>query len=199
MARKINVKLILELRSAGLSRNAIAATRHMSKNSVGDVIHIADKRGITFEDVCQLDEDAVYRMFYPDKHAVETLYGQPDYEYVHQELKRVGVTQKLLWQEYQDKCKSDGSIPMGYTKFCQGYGGYIIVNKLTNHLEHKPGDVMEVDWSGPTMNYVEDVYKRQDRSCGDEEHRKDCKRRRSGRCGNRHRFFGFHEYVGTDT
>ena len=155
MARKINVKLILELRSAGLSRNAIAATRHMSKNSVGDVIHIADKRGITFEDVRQLDEDAVYRMFYPDKHAVETLYGQPDYEYVHQELKRVGVTQKLLWQEYQDKCKSDGSIPMGYTKFCQGYGGYIIVNKLTNHLEHKPGDVMEVDWSGPTMNYVD--------------------------------------------
>ena len=28
------------------------------------------------------------------------LYEQPDYEYVHQELKRVGVTLKLLWQEY---------------------------------------------------------------------------------------------------
>ena len=32
MANKINVKLILELRKAGLSRNTIAATRHMSKN-----------------------------------------------------------------------------------------------------------------------------------------------------------------------
>ena len=29
MARKINVKLILELRDAGLSRNTIASTRHI--------------------------------------------------------------------------------------------------------------------------------------------------------------------------
>lgn len=36
MAKKINVKLILELRSAGMGRNAIAASRHISKNSVGD-------------------------------------------------------------------------------------------------------------------------------------------------------------------
>ncbi len=33
MAKKINVKLILELRSAGMGRNAIAASRHISKNS----------------------------------------------------------------------------------------------------------------------------------------------------------------------
>lgn len=34
MASKINVKLILELNASGLSRNQIAATRHMSKHSV---------------------------------------------------------------------------------------------------------------------------------------------------------------------
>ena len=58
---------------------------------------------------------------------------------MHQELKRVGVTLKLLWQEYQDQCRAAGSIPMGYTKYCKGYSDYAIVNKLTNHLEHKPG------------------------------------------------------------
>lgn len=155
MARKINVKLILELRKAGLSRNMIAATRHMSKNSVGDVIHISDERGITFDDVSSLDEDAVYRMFYPDKHATENLYHQPDYEYVHKELKRVGVTLKLLWQEYQERCRTEGKLPMGYTKFCNGYSDFTIVNKLTNHLDHKPGAAVEVDWSGPTMSYVD--------------------------------------------
>lgn len=155
MAKKINVKLIMELRNTGLSRNMIATTRSMSKNSVGDVIHIADARGITYNDVSALDEDTVYRMFYPDKFAVETLYMQPDYEYVHQELKRIGVTLKLLWQEYQDKCKNSGNIPMGYTKFCSGYSEYTVVNKLTNHLEHKPGVVTEVDWSGPTMSYID--------------------------------------------
>jgi transposase len=155
MAKKINVKLILELRRNGLSRNAIAATRHISKNSVGDVIHLADQQGITFDDVCSLDEDTVYRMFYPDKYAIETLYEKPNYEYIHQELKRTGVTLKLLWQEYQDQCKSGETIPMGYTKFCHGYSEFTVVNKLTNHLEHKPGVITEVDWSGPTMNYVD--------------------------------------------
>ena len=49
-----------------------------------------------------MDEDTVYHKFYPDKFVLENLYDKPDYEYVHQELKRTGVTLKLLWQEYQD-------------------------------------------------------------------------------------------------
>lgn len=80
MAKKINVKLILELRSAGMGRNAIAASRHISKNSVGDVFHIADRMGISYEDIAQMDEDTVYRKFYPDKFALESLYDKPDYD-----------------------------------------------------------------------------------------------------------------------
>lgn len=38
MTNKINAKLILELKASGLSRNQIAATRHMSKHFVSDVI-----------------------------------------------------------------------------------------------------------------------------------------------------------------
>ncbi len=155
MAKKINVKLILELRGNGMGRNAIARTRHISVNSVGDVFHKADENGISYEDVRDMDEDSVYRMFYPDKFVQESMYARPDYGYVHQELKRVGVTLKLLWQEYQDQCRASGSIPMGYTKYCKGYSDYTIVNKLTNHLEHKPGDAVEVDWSGPVMEYVD--------------------------------------------
>ena len=155
MAKKINVKLILELRGSGMGRNAIARTRHISVNSVGDVFHIADENGISYEDVRNMDEDSVYRMFYPDKFVQESMYARPDYGYVHQELKRVGVTLKLLWQEYQDQCRGSGSIPMGYTKYCKGYSDYTIVTKLTNHLEHKPGDAVEVDWSGPVMEYVD--------------------------------------------
>lgn len=155
MAKKINVKLILELRGNGMGRNAIARTRHISVNSVGDVFHKADENGISYEDVRDMNEDSVYRMFYPDKFVQESMYARPDYGYVHQELKRVGVTRKLLWQEYQDQCRASGSIAMGYTKYCKGYSDYTIVNKLTNHLEHKPGDAVEVDWSGPVMEYVD--------------------------------------------
>ena len=155
MAKKINVKLILELRDAKISRNVIASTRHMSRTSVSDVFHIADKMGISYQDIRLLDEEAVYRMFYPDKHAVENMYQDPEYEQIHTELKRVGVTLKLLWEEYQDKCGAAGTIPMGYTKFCEGYAEYAVKNNLTSHIEHKPGVITEVDWSGPAMSYVD--------------------------------------------
>lgn len=155
MANKIKVKLILELRAAHMSRNSIASTRHMSKNSVSDVLHIADSLHLTFEDIKDKDEEEVYRMFYPDKHAVENMYRVPDYDSIHKELKRVGVTLKLLHQEYCDNCKTNEDIPVGYTKFCDGYADFTIGNKLTNHLLHKPGIITEVDWSGPTMSYVD--------------------------------------------
>lgn len=74
MANKIKVKLILELRAARMSRNTIAATRHMSKNSVSDVFHIPDSLGITIDTVKDMDEEIVYRIFYPDKHAIENMY-----------------------------------------------------------------------------------------------------------------------------
>ena len=118
--QKINVKLILELRDAKMGRNAIASTRHISRNSVSDVFHLADKMGITYQDVRFLDDQQVYRMFYPDKHAVENMYQDPEYEMVHKELKKAGVTLKLLWEEYQDRCKAAGTISMGYTKFWEG-------------------------------------------------------------------------------
>lgn len=82
MANKINVKLILELRNAKISRNTIASTRHMSRNSVSDVFHIADNVGISYQDICTLDEESVYRMFYPEKYATENMYHDPEYESV---------------------------------------------------------------------------------------------------------------------
>ena len=83
------------------------------------------------------------------------MYRDPDYEYVHAELKKVGVTLKLLWNEFKDKCRTENATPMGYTKYCGGYGKHVVANKLTNHFERKPGITTEVDYSGPTMSYVD--------------------------------------------
>ena len=58
----------------------------MSRNSVSDVFHIADAKGISYCDIKNLEEEEVYRMFYPDKHAAENMCQDPDYNYVHEEL-----------------------------------------------------------------------------------------------------------------
>lgn len=154
MANKINVKLIMELKTSGLSQNIIVKTRHISKASVSDVINIAKENQIFYEDIKDKPHDEVYRLFYPDKFAVETMFKSPNYDYVHNELKKVGVTLKLLHQEYRDYCNKEGTISVGYTKFTEDYRNYIKQCNLSNHLEHKPGQTVEVDWSGKHMEIV---------------------------------------------
>ena len=57
MANRINVKLILELKSGGMSQNEIARTRHMSRTSVSTVVNIAKEKSISFEDIRDLNDD----------------------------------------------------------------------------------------------------------------------------------------------
>ncbi|MFD2115831.1 hypothetical protein ACFSTH_11875 [Paenibacillus yanchengensis] len=155
MAKKIKVKLVLELRAAQLSQREICRSRKMSQHSVGDVCRRASELGITYDDVKDKSDEEVYRMFYPDKYVSEMLYNLPDYSYIHTELKKTGVNLKLLWHEYKDLCHTSNTLSMGYTKFCEGYSEHVTANSLTNHLRHKPGIICEVDWSGSTMAIVD--------------------------------------------
>lgn len=155
MANKINVKLILQLRDEGLGRNAIAFSRHIGKSSVSDVFAIADKMGIKYSDVMNMDSNDVYKLFFPNKYTSEIPYAEPNYDNAHNELSKTGVTLKLLWEEYVDDCKKNSTIPCGYSVFCKGYKNYVVSQSITNRIEHKPGLAVEVDWSGPTMEYVD--------------------------------------------
>jgi transposase len=79
-----------------------------------------------------------------------------DYDYVHDELQRDGVTLLILWEEYRDQAMAEEIVPKSYTTFCRGYRGYVASHNVTNHLEHRPGQVMEVDWNGTTMRLVDE-------------------------------------------
>lgn len=151
MARKIKAKLIMELREQGQSRRSIAKTRHMSMESACEVFDIAAERGIAWADVAGMPEDEVYRLFYPDRHVRESAFDEPDWDYVHKEMAKVGVNLRLLRDEYKADCARRHLVAMGYTRFCERYGGHVTANNLTKRIEHKAGVSCEVDWSGPTI------------------------------------------------
>ena len=151
MARKIKAKLIMELRERGLSRRSIARTRHMSMDSVCDVFDIADERGITWAQVEGMSDDEAYRLFYPDKHVHESVFEEPDWDYVHKEMAKVGVNLRLLHDEYKAGCAKQHKVAMGYTRWCGRYADFVVANNLTKRMEHKAGVSCEVDWSGPTI------------------------------------------------
>lgn len=151
MARKIRARLIMELREQGMSRRSIARTRHMSMDSVCEVLGIAEERGIRWEQVRDLPEDEVYRLFYPDRHVRESPFEEPDWDYVHKEMAKVGVNPRLLHDEYRERCAREHKVAMGYTRFCEGYGGHVAADSLTKRIQRKAGVSCEVDWSGPTL------------------------------------------------
>ena len=42
----------------------------------------------------------------------------PDYDYIHKELLRNGVSKKLLWTEYMEDCRANSDEPLMYSQFC---------------------------------------------------------------------------------
>lgn len=151
MARKIRAKPMMELREQGLSRRKIAKTRHMSMESVCDVSDIASERGISWADVRDMPEDDAYRLSCPDRHVHGSVFEAPDWEHVHGEMAKVGANLRLLHGECRAECARRHRVPMGCTKFCEGYGAWTVANDLAKRIERKAGQSCEVDWSGPTL------------------------------------------------
>ncbi len=152
---KIKAKEILEARYRGLSLNEIAKTLHASKHSVSMVCSRAVAKGLTQQRVDEMSDMDVYALLFPEKEASNTIYTEADYDYVTSELRRTGVTMKLLHEEYVDKCRTDGTLPVGYTKFCTDYKTWRASRDYSDRIIHKPGMTIEVDWSGPKMHYID--------------------------------------------
>ncbi|MEE0027508.1 MAG: IS21 family transposase [Atopobiaceae bacterium] len=156
MARRINAKLVLELLGKGMAGREIYRTRRIAQQSVKKVREAAEEKGVTWEDVNLMGEQEVYDLLFPERAELEAATAQADYDYVHSELQRDGVTLLILWEEYRDQAMAKDLVPKSYTTFCRGYRGYVASHNVTNHLEHKPGQVMEVDWNGTTMRIVDE-------------------------------------------
>lgn len=92
MSKKINVRTVLKKHKLGLSENKIAQTCHMSKHSVKAVLDRL--RDIEFDlgTIDNYSDDELYSMFFPTKYESENLYFKVDYDYVHNELKKLRLT-----------------------------------------------------------------------------------------------------------
>lgn len=93
--------------------------------------------------------------YFPGRGVRESVFMQPDWGQVHRELARVGVTLKLLHQEYVDASGRAGQAAMSYGRFCRLYGDHAMVTGASSRVGHKAGRSIEVDWSGPTMQLVD--------------------------------------------
>ena len=119
MSRKIDVRRILDEKINGLSNNEIARQWRISKHSVGHVVRKGVELGILPEgSVPDADDNSLYKQFFPDKADMDEIHAPVNFDYVHKELNRTGVTLKLLWKEYNADCICSGKEAMSNHNIC---------------------------------------------------------------------------------
>ena len=146
---------ILRLRSIGISLRGIAEFLQCSKQTVITVYRKADEAGLSWPLPDNMTNEALAVMFYPKRNSPDPSYEMPDCDWIHKELQKPNVTLNLLWYEYYDRCVAAGKQPYKLTQFKKYYRDYSVKHNLTMHLEHKPGDMMQVDWAGDTLSMTD--------------------------------------------
>ena len=154
------VKEVLRLRLVfGLSHKAIGAACRMPRTTVRDYCQRAKAAGIdSFAAVEPLSERVLEARLFttgvdpdaPDPDVAKPSAGRPtpDWATVHRELKKPGVTRRLLWHEYL--AQHPGAYR--YTQFTRLYKAWAAsaVEPRMRRV-HQPGAMIEVDYAGMTL------------------------------------------------
>ena len=146
------IREVLRLRhECGLQQRLISASVGISKGSVSDYLARAEAVGLTWAQAAVLDEDEVERRLFaqvgrnepPARVAI-------DFEWVHRELRRTGVTLQLLWVEYRDAAAraGHGSRPYQYSQFCDLYADFRSKVEVSMRQVHRAGEKAFLDYSG---------------------------------------------------
>jgi transposase len=146
----VNYREIIRLKSQNYSNQKVATSCGSSRNTVSEVWERAQEKGLWWPIDETLSNEDIKKLLYPER---STLPGRkmPDYEYIHKELAKPGVTLSLLWAEYCETCMAEQQIPYQHTQFNDKYHAFAASQKSTLRIKRKPGEIMEVDWAGDTM------------------------------------------------
>ncbi len=149
----INYKEILRLNELGIKNSQIALSCSCSRTSVVNVIKKAKESDLSYETACKMSNKDISKILFKANSAKPS-YKMPDYDFIHREMAKSGVTLSLLWMEYCDECRNSNEIPYKSTQFYNYYSDYVKNTKATMHIDRKPGEVLEVDWAGQTAKII---------------------------------------------
>jgi transposase len=152
--RMSQIKQLIQLYKQGKGKKTIARQLGMSKNTVK--AYLAKLEGCQFntDELLTIDEPIMESKLFAGNPA----YKEARYEhlkdnlsYFTTELKKVGVTRYLLWEEYR-LTQPNG---YGYTQFCHHLGRYLMAQNPSMVLQHNPGEKLFVDFAGKKLSYVD--------------------------------------------
>ncbi len=155
--KKLEVRKIhdvLRLNEQGFSQREIAQSLGCARSTVGDTVTRAKAAGLTYADAQQLAEAELHTRLYPGNTGSLRRRIEPDYEYLHRELRRadVSVTLQQLWIEYREDHPENA---LQYSQFCHHYRAWEGTIDVVMRQEHQAGEKAFVDFVGDTQAIVD--------------------------------------------
>lgn len=141
------IRDIIRSASLGVSIRQIAKSVRHSRDIISKVLKRAKELKLVWPLDSDLTDATLENIIFP-KEAKTPSKSMPNMAYLRSELQKKGVTKKLLWEEYCNECQQNNTEPFGYSHFCSLIQEEEKKHRPTMHLNHRPGEEVEVDWAG---------------------------------------------------
>lgn len=136
----------------GLSLRQVSASLQIPFTTVADYVRRARGSGFSWPLPDEPDDDALEARLFVSA-APRADRPLPDFEHVHRELRRPGVTLMLLWLEYKEDHPGDG---YAYSQFCELYRSWRRHLDVVMRQEHKAGEKLFIDFAGQKIPIYEE-------------------------------------------
>lgn len=127
------------------SNRTIAAAAGVSHNTVQRYRDRLLEEQLEWVDIAKMSAEALDRRLNSAPSSLRKQFSEPDFSYIHEELRKVGVTLLLLHEEY---AKDAGEAAMSETEFRRRYKKFSYRLGLVMRQVHRPGEKMFLDYSG---------------------------------------------------
>lgn len=150
------VRQILLFLERGLSQRYIERETGINRRTIAGYRQRFSESGLGVPELLGLDDSRLAAILESNRPPPESVdprrtHLESLFPYFRAELKRVGVTRYLLWEEYIREH------PGGYrySRFCELFQGDLNTRGATMHFEHEPGRLLELDFAGDKIHYVD--------------------------------------------
>ncbi|MBX9568967.1 MAG: IS21 family transposase [Candidatus Obscuribacterales bacterium] len=142
------LRLVLDCK---LSNRKTGESLGIGRSTVDEYVRRACAAGLTWPLSADLDDAGLEALLFPPAAPSSIMRPEPDFVWMHEQLKQPGVNLSLLWHEYRER-HPDG---YQYSAFCGHYRTWLAQHTLSMRQVHRAGDKMFSDFAGTKIPVVD--------------------------------------------
>jgi transposase len=133
------------------SYREIAQSLSISISTISDYLARAKTAKLQWPLPDDMNEEALYDALFLPVADTKIERPLPEWETIHRELRKKGVTLRLLWREYKEIYPNG----LSYSQFCERYRAFVKTISPVMRQIHKGGEKAFIDYAGMTVPWID--------------------------------------------